>query len=257
SYHLLGNRWLFGDYLCRVTVASFYGNMYGSILFLTCVGLERYVSVTRPFLWKGSNWTKGKAAVCLGVWLAVGLGVSPLLLQPQTVHVGGLNVTTCHDVLARDQQAALAVYFLCLVGLGFALPFALTAVSYGCILARLRAKGRRYRKVVRVLVLVLLAFLISFTPSNVLLFIHYLPEPTGCHNITYARYALALALGAFNNCFDPFIYFYASQDFRSWLRAAGSCCCCCWGQATSSSSSSGRVSKDEAASPPRSSQHSQ
>ncbi|XP_061857991.1 proteinase-activated receptor 2 isoform X2 [Colius striatus] len=252
SYHLLGNHWLFGDYLCRAMVAFFYGNMYSSILFLTCIGLERYISVVHPFLWKGSSWTWGKAGICLGIWLVVGLGMSPLLLYPQTTHIAGLNVTTCHDVLAKDEHVFLGNYFLSLVGLGFGLPFVLMTISYSCILAQLQAKGRRYRKVVRVLALVLLAFLLSFTPSNVLLFIHYLLEPTGCHNITYTRYSLALALGAFNNCFDPFIYFYVSQDFRGWLRAAGSCC---RGEATSSSS--GRASKDEAASPPRSSQQSQ
>nr|XP_009942677.1 PREDICTED: proteinase-activated receptor 3-like [Opisthocomus hoazin] len=225
SYHLLGNHWLFGDYLCRTMVAFFYGNMYSSILFLTCIGLERYISVVHPFLWKGSSWTRGKAGVCVGIWLVVGLGMSPLLLQTQTSHISSLNITTCHDVIPRkDEHVFFIYYFLSLVGLGFGLPFVLMIISYSCILARLLAEGRRYGQVVRVLVLVLLVFILCFTPSNVLLFIHYMLEATGCHNVTYIRYTLALALGAFNNCFDPFVYFYISQDFRRWIRGAGSCC---------------------------------
>ncbi|KFV96467.1 Proteinase-activated receptor 2, partial [Fulmarus glacialis] len=224
SYHLLGNHWLFGDYLCRIMVAFFYGNMYSSILFLTCIGLERYISVVHPFLWKGSNWMWGKASICVGIWLVVGLGMSPLLLYPQTSDISSLNITTCHDVLGKDKHMSLVYYFLSLVGLGFGLPFVLMTISYSCILARLLARGRRYGQVVRVLALVLLVFILCFTPSNVLLFIHYMLNATGCHNVTYLWYTLALVLSAFNNCFDPFVYFYVSQDFRGWVRDAGSCC---------------------------------
>ncbi|XP_010121451.1 PREDICTED: proteinase-activated receptor 3-like [Chlamydotis macqueenii] len=224
SYHLLGNHWPFGDYLCRTMVAFFYGNMYSSILFLTCIGLERYISVVHPFLWKGSSWTWGKAGICVGIWLLVGLGMSPLLMRSQLHHVSSLNITTCHDVLGKEEHMSLVYYFLSLVGLGFGLPFVLMTISYSCILARLLAKGRRYRQVVHVLALVLLVFILCFTPSNVLLFIHYMLEATGCHNPTFIWYIMALPIGAFNNCFDPFIYFYICEDFRRWVRDAGSCC---------------------------------
>ncbi|NXC46343.1 PAR2 protein, partial [Penelope pileata] len=223
SYHLLGNHWLFGDYLCRATVALFYGNMYTSILFLTCIALERYVSVAHPFLWKGSVGTWSRAGLCVGIWLLVGLGVSPLLLYPQTEHIPRLNVTTCHDVLGKDRQFFQG-YFLCLVGLGFGVPFLLMTVSHGCIMVRLLAKRGSYRHVVHVLAVVLLAFILCFTPSNVLLFVHYLQQDMGCSNVTYSWYTVALAFSAFNNCFDPFLYFYISKDFRGWIRDAGSCC---------------------------------
>ncbi|NXA92351.1 PAR2 protein, partial [Melanocharis versteri] len=224
SYHLLGNHWLFGDYLCRAMVAFFYGNMYSSILFLTCIGLERYISVAHPFLWKGSSWTRGKVGICVGIWLLVGLGMSPLLLRSHTHDIASLNITTCHDVLEKETQRFFGYYFLSLVGLGFGLPFVLMTISYSCILARLLAKGGSHGQVVRVLALVLLVFVLCFTPSNVLLFIHYLLKPTGCNNGTYVSYALALVLSACNNCFDPFIYFYVSRDFRGWVRDAGGRC---------------------------------
>ncbi|XP_068021716.1 proteinase-activated receptor 3-like [Melanerpes formicivorus] len=251
SYHLLGHHWLFGEQLCRATVASFYGNLYGSILFVTCIGLERYVSVVHPFLWKGSSWAWGKAALCLLLWLLVGLAMIPLLLQPQTGPIPGLNITTCHHVLKGEQQHALSSYFLLLVGLGFGLPFVLMTTSYSCILARLLAKGRQHRQVVRVLALVLLLFLFCFTPSNVLLFVHSLLYSSGCStNISYMLYSVALVLAAFSTCFDPFLYFYSSQEFRGWVRCAGRRCL------AGLEASSGRTS-EKAALPLRSSKQSQ
>ncbi|NXL86850.1 PAR3 protein, partial [Alectura lathami] len=227
SYHLLGNHWLFGDYLCRTMVALFYGNMYSSILFLTCIGVERYISVAHPFLWKSSRGAWGRVGVCVTIWLLVGLGMIPLLLYPQTKHILRLNITTCHDVLRKDEQGSFKHYFLCLVGLGYGVPFVLMIISHGCILARLLAKRGNYGHVVRVLAVVLLAFILCFTPSNVLLLVHYLQhlqQDTGCSNIPYTWYTLALAFSAFNNCFDPFLYFYASRDFQGWIRDTGRCC---------------------------------
>ncbi|NXN10431.1 PAR2 protein, partial [Indicator maculatus] len=251
SYHLLGNHWPFGEHLCRALVASFYGNLYSSILFVTCIGLERYVSVVHPFLWKSSSWMWGKAALCLLIWLLVGLAMTPLLLHPQTRAIPSLNVTTCHDVLEREQHKDLTNYFLLLVGLGFGLPFVLMTISYSCILARLLAKGRQHRQVVRVLALVLLLFLFCFTPSNVLLFIHSVVKTLGCStNVTYLLYTMALVLAALSNCFDPFLYFYSSQDFRGWVQRAGSCCL------AGLETSSGRTS-EKAALPLRSSEQSQ
>uniref|UniRef100_A0A8C3TXR0 G-protein coupled receptors family 1 profile domain-containing protein n=1 Tax=Catharus ustulatus TaxID=91951 RepID=A0A8C3TXR0_CATUS len=110
SYHLLGNHWLFGDYLCRTMVAFFYGNMYSSILFLTCIGLERYISVAHPFLWKGSSWERGKVGISVGIWLVVGLGMSPLLLRSHTHDISSLNITTCHDVLGKETQGSWLLF---------------------------------------------------------------------------------------------------------------------------------------------------
>ncbi|XP_019390368.1 PREDICTED: proteinase-activated receptor 3-like [Crocodylus porosus] len=228
SYHLLGNNWLFGEYACRALVTLFYGNMYSSILFLTCISLDRYVSLVHPFIWRGSERVCGTVGICIGVWLAIGLGMSPLLLIRHSQHIPQLNITTCHDFLEQSTETKyLAYYFPMLVVLGFALPFVIIVFSYGCVLAHLLATRGRYGHVVRVLVLVLLVFALCFTPSNVLLFCHYLQGISLSRNDTYIHYVLALALSAFNNCFDPFIYFYISRDFRTQLRYI---VCCHWRQ---------------------------
>ncbi|KAH1166289.1 hypothetical protein KIL84_015461 [Mauremys mutica] len=205
SYHLLGNNWLLGDYACRALVTLFYGNMYGSILFLTCISLDRYISLVHPFRWRGSRHIWQAAGVCVGVWLAVGLGLSPLLRYPHSQHVPELNITTCHDILEPDTERELAYYFPALVVLGFAMPFVLITFSYGWVLWRLLRRGRHYGHVVRLLVLVLLIFALCFTPSNVLLFCHYLQPQPEWHNRTYTwRGACPAAKGLHLPCLLSF-----------------------------------------------------
>ncbi|XP_075756128.1 proteinase-activated receptor 4-like [Pelodiscus sinensis] len=219
AYHLLGNDWRLGEAACRALLGLFYGNMYGSVLLLTCIGLDRYLALVHPFLWRGSRHLRPAAGLCGGLWLAVALGLSPLLRHPHTQHLPELNLTTCQDVLERQAERQLAAYFCALVGLGFAAPFLLLACAYGRVLGRLLLQGRRHARVVRLLALVLLAFALCFTPSNVLLLLHALQPPGEAHNRSYSWYTLALALSAANTCLDPLIYFYASQDFRARLRA--------------------------------------
>uniref|UniRef100_A0A8D0L1Z2 G-protein coupled receptors family 1 profile domain-containing protein n=1 Tax=Sphenodon punctatus TaxID=8508 RepID=A0A8D0L1Z2_SPHPU len=217
-YHRRGSDWPFGEPACRALVALFYGNMYSSILFLTCISLDRYVSLVHPFAWRGSWHLSSAAGVCMGVWMAVVLGVTPLLLIPQSMHLPELNITTCHDVLDVDiENGYLAYYFPFLSILGFAIPLLLITCSYAGVLAQLFSKGGHYGRVVRILALVLLVFVVCFAPSNALLFIQYLQPQPECHNQFYVWYTLALALAAFNNCLDPFIYFYVCRDFRTRL----------------------------------------
>uniref|UniRef100_A0A8C8SGJ0 G-protein coupled receptors family 1 profile domain-containing protein n=1 Tax=Pelusios castaneus TaxID=367368 RepID=A0A8C8SGJ0_9SAUR len=225
SYHLLGNNWLLGDYACRALVTLFYGNMYISIFFLACISLDRYLSLMHPFLRRGSRHVWKAVGICVGVWLVVGLGMGPLLLFRHSHYVEELNITTCHDELSPDVEPMLDYYFCLLAVLGFAVPFALITFSYSWMLVRLLLQGQRYGHVVRLLGLVLLVFALCFTPSNVLLFFHSLQPQSKSewHNRTYTWYVLALALSAFNNCLDPFIYFYVSRDFRARLRDMPCC----------------------------------
>ncbi|XP_074866165.1 proteinase-activated receptor 4-like [Carettochelys insculpta] len=225
TYHLLGNNWLLGDYACRALVALFYGNMYGSILFLTCISLDRYFLLVHPFLRRGYPHVWPATGLCVGLWLAVGLGVSPLLRYRHAHYLPELNITACHDVLESQAEHELAHYFPTLVVLGFALPAVLLTASSGRVLGRLLRKGRHYGRVARLLALVLLVFALCFTPSNALLLFHYLQPQGEWHNRTYGWYALALVLSALNTCIDPFIYFYVSRDIRARLRALP----CCWG----------------------------
>ncbi|KAF0874058.1 P2RY4 protein, partial [Crocuta crocuta] len=44
----LGDRWLFGELLCRLVRFLFYTNIYGTILLLTCISVHRFLGVCHP-----------------------------------------------------------------------------------------------------------------------------------------------------------------------------------------------------------------
>ncbi|XP_054508649.2 proteinase-activated receptor 2 [Agelaius phoeniceus] len=229
SYHLNGNNWLFGEGLCKVFVGFFYGNMYCSILFMTCLSVQRYWVVVNPIV----N-SKKKSEIALGIsiaiWILILLGNIPLYLVNQTAYISNLNITTCHDVLPENVLAHdMFSYFLSLaIGL-FLIPAIITAVAYILMIKTLSASiidvstGKKRKRAIKLIIVVLSMYLVCFTPSNVLIIVHYSLLKTYSQSHLYVWYITALCLSALNSGIDPFIYYYISKDFRDNLKYALLC----------------------------------
>ncbi|XP_074850344.1 proteinase-activated receptor 2 [Carettochelys insculpta] len=229
AYHVNGNNWIYGEGLCKVLVGFFYGNMYCSILFMTCLSVQRYWVIVNPIL-----HTRKKSEMALGVsiaiWILILLSTIPLYLVDQTAYISNLNITTCHDVLPQTSLAHdMFNYFLSLAIGVFLFPAGLTAVAYILMIKTLNASisdvniGKKRKRAIRLIITVLSIYLICFTPSNILLVVHYsLIRSHGQSNL-YASYITTLCLSTLNSAIDPFIYYFVSKDFRDNLKNALLC----------------------------------
>ncbi|CAF95426.1 unnamed protein product, partial [Tetraodon nigroviridis] len=215
-YHFGGNHWGLGEPLCRAVMAVFYGNMYGSVLCLTFVAVDRYVAVVHPF---GARTLRSRrTSLCMTalVWLAVLAAMLPLLLSRQTYVLEELQITTCHDALPEDEQDNyLLTYFATLFVLCFLLPLVVVLFCHGAILHTLLVQRQRYGHAVWVTVLVLLVFILCLLPSNLLLLLTYSDSTLdGDGEELYVPYMVSLAFSTYNSCIDPFIFYFVSADFR-------------------------------------------
>lgn len=212
-YHFRGNHWELGEPACRAVMAVFYGNMYGSVLCLTLVAVDRYVAVVHPFGAKVLRGRRTSLAMTALVWLAVLAAMLPLLLSRQTYVVEELHITTCHDALPEEEQDSyLLPYFASLFVLGFLLPSLVVLFCHGAVLHTLLLQRQRYSHAVWVTLLVLLVFVLCLLPSNLLLLLTYSVEGDG--EELYLPYMLSLALSTYSSCLDPFIFYFVSADFR-------------------------------------------
>ncbi|XP_060702488.1 proteinase-activated receptor 3-like [Hemiscyllium ocellatum] len=217
SYYLLGNNWLFGELLCRACTVLFYGNVYSSILFLTCISVDRYLAVVHPFLSKEVRRTRSAYCVSATVWLLVILGLLPFYINQQAYRIHTLNITTCNDALPDDALSGYYFYYTaCQVVLGFAIPCLITVFCYVSVIATLVSNGKQYAQAIKVTLLVLLVFLLCLTPFHVILLV----QSNTRNSDTYAYTMICQVLSTFNNCIDPFIYYYISEEFRNKLRTA-------------------------------------
>lgn len=223
AYHFNGNNWIYGHGLCKVLVAFFYGNMYCSIAFIACISVQRYWAVVHP-LGRKQKDNRVAVAVSVTIWVVVWLITVPLYLYDQEVKVANLNILTCHDVTRPTQVKTAAGYFLTMGILGFIVPTVVCVISYILMLRALRNSmtdesiAKKRRKAVVLIITVLVMFLLCFTPSNIMLLVHYSLLLRGVQNNMYAFYITTLCLASLNSCIDPFIYYFISEEFREHVK---------------------------------------
>ncbi|XP_077104053.1 proteinase-activated receptor 4 [Siphateles boraxobius] len=222
-YHFLGNNWTFGEPFCRIVIALFYGNMYGSVVCLALIAVDRYVALVHPFGAKTLRSKKNSIYMSVLVWIVVAAAGVPLLASKQSYNIKNLSITTCHDALPLEEQVNYFLpYFATLFSLCFLLPLLVVLFCYSAVLRTLMAEGQRFAHAVRVTVLMLMVFIVCLLPSNVLLLLHY-SKSDFANNYLYVPYLITLSLSTFNSCIDPFIFYYVSKDFRERLREALRC----------------------------------
>ncbi|XP_034048433.1 proteinase-activated receptor 2-like isoform X2 [Thalassophryne amazonica] len=230
DYHFNGNNWTYGEPLCKVMISFFYGNMYCSILFITCLSVQRYWVVAHPLSQQKKN-NKVAIAISVAIWVFIWLTSIPLYLYNHTAKIKNLNITTCHDVnVIHDTADPFPSikhsfnYFIFMGTVVFLVPSVVIIVAYILLLRTLgqgmgdgtAAKNRQ--KAVMLIVVVLVSFLVCFIPSNIMLLVHYSLLKDGVVNNGYAFYITTLCLASLNSCLDPFIYYFVSEGFRDHVK---------------------------------------
>lgn len=217
AYHYHGNNWIYGDFMCRAVTAAFYGNMYCSVLLMTCISVDRFLAVVYPM--NSLTWRSPQtaSAVCITMWLLALGGVAPLFSSGQTIHLPDLGITTCHDVQDTEKLQAYYLYFFPVyASIFFFVPLVFTVVCYVRIVQALAAanvenRSKKTRAVVMA-VLVVIMFVVCFTPTNIILMVHYAQLSHGSADSTYQAYLLSLCIGSLSCCLDPLLYYFGSSQ---------------------------------------------
>lgn len=173
--------WHYGELACRLERFLFTCNLLGSVLFITCISLNRYLSVVHPFFTRSSLRAWHAWAVSAAGWVLAALLAAPTLSfsrlkGPQ--EEGNCSVTrpeACTKCLGTTdhQLEAYRVYSLVLATVGCGLPLLLALAAYGALgWAVLHSHGTTAAEKLRVAVLVaggLALYAGSYVPYSVTL----------------------------------------------------------------------------------------
>ena len=134
--------WRYGEAACRLERFLFTCNLLGSVIFITCISLNRYMGIVHPFFAHSQLRPKHAWAVSTIGWaLAVLLAAPTLSFSHLSVsqRQGQCSVaspgacTKCLGTASDSQLEAYRVYSLALATLGCGLPLLLTLAAYGAL----------------------------------------------------------------------------------------------------------------------------
>ncbi|XP_034081503.1 P2Y purinoceptor 2-like [Gymnodraco acuticeps] len=235
-YYADENDWPFSEPFCKIIRFLFYANLYGSILFLCCISLHRFVGICYPV--RSLNWVSARQAklVSVAVWACVLFCQAPILYFSRTRDVE--NERICYDTTSPELFDDFLVYSTAVSVLMFALPFMVVMVCYGLMVRKLLEPGwgseggslgaqRTKQKSVKMIIIVLAVFMLCFLPFHLTRSLYYSfrylrqvdSTQISCRLLeaSSVAYKVTRPLASANSCVDPILYFLAGHDARSTL----------------------------------------
>ncbi|KAJ8349623.1 hypothetical protein SKAU_G00247530 [Synaphobranchus kaupii] len=213
--------WVFGDAMCKLVSLVQEVNFYSSILFLVCISVDRYLVIVRAMETRKERRKLCSWAMCAAVWVA-GCVLSLPVLYSEAFVPDGQTRTVCLENADPESARALRLATrLVRHMLGFLLPLAVMLACYSVTLARLlRTRGFQKQRAMRVIVAVVVAFLLCWTPYHLSVMADTLMRARlvefGCgarRSVDHALFATQ-SLGLLHCCINPVLYAFIGEKFR-------------------------------------------
>lgn len=226
-FYFINQDWPFGSTVCKVSVSLFHTNLYGSIFFLTCISVDRFLAIVHPFRSRTLRTKRNAKIVCIAVWVLVLSASLPTgFLLSSTSHQN--NKTTCFENFSSKQwKSHLSKMVIFIETVGFIIPLLLNVGCSIMVLQTLRrpqtiSRGGKLNKtkILRMIIVHLSIFCFCFIPYNVNLIFYALVRTKtlkGCfvESVVRTIFPIALCIAVSNCCFDPIVYYFTSETIQN------------------------------------------
>ncbi|NXX20232.1 OPRD protein, partial [Podargus strigoides] len=238
SAKYLMETWPFGELLCKVVLSIDYYNMFTSIFTLTMMSVDRYVAVCHPV--KALDFrTPAKAKIInVCIWVLSSLIGVPIMAMAQTTFIAAtppaLIILSPTDgvVLCTLQFPDPPIYWdtvtkICVFIFAFMVPILVITICYGLMILRLKSvrllsgskeKDRNLRRITRMVLVVVAAFIICWTPIHIFVIVWTLVDIDKKNPYVVASLHFCIALGYTNSSLNPVLYAFLDENFKRCFR---------------------------------------
>uniref|UniRef100_H2ZX53 G protein-coupled receptor 183 n=1 Tax=Latimeria chalumnae TaxID=7897 RepID=H2ZX53_LATCH len=227
-YYALKFHWPFGEALCRITALVFYINTYAGVNFMTCLSIDRYFAVVHPFQYTKIRKPKNVKYICCFIWFIVFCQTLPLLASSLSQEIENGVITCMEYPTFEETNPHLPQLLLGACFIGYVIPIGIIFICYSQVSLKLyqiakrnplTEKSGRNQKAINVIILVIIVFVVCFTPYHVNIMQHMIKKLQYCPSCTQqqafqASLHATVCLMNFNCCIDPFIYFFACKGYK-------------------------------------------
>ncbi|XP_039998568.1 2-oxoglutarate receptor 1-like [Xiphias gladius] len=220
-YYSNGDSWMLGDFMCRFVRFGFHFNLYGSILFLTCLAVFRYVVVMKPLRAAQVQRKFWGIIACSAVWIIAAAEITPMLTMISLEEHD--NETYCVDFASAIPVDDVPWYGWLLTAFGFLLPLAVVFMCYIGIVKQLvkgpNTTSPRRMRARRVTVLILVVFVVCFLPYHILRVLRIEIRrtqkiPCTVEHIVHAAYIISRPLAGLNTFSNLILYNLSGDKFK-------------------------------------------
>lgn len=214
--------WPFGEAICKITHLVFSVNLFSSIFFLTCMSVDRYLSVV---LFSDSHSKQKKVIrqlICIMVWVLALVASLPDTYFLQAVKSTHSDSILCRPVYpygsSREWMVGIQMSFFVL---GFAIPFPVIAIFYLLLARSIPSGSDQERRISRKIILTyIVVFLICWLPyhgvllMDTLSLLNYLPFSCRLENFLFVALHLTQCFSLIHCCINPVIYNFINRNYR-------------------------------------------
>lgn len=217
--------WVFGDAMCKIIAILQELSFYSSILFLTCISMDRYMVIVRAMEARRANRQQLSWGVCAIVWIVGGLLSLPGLLYSSYKATDSRTMMCAEQYDPGSANGWRLATRLLRHTLGFLFPLVTMLSCYGVTIQRLlhvRGDFQRQRAM-RVIVFVVAAFLLCWTPYHIVVMVDtFFRSKVLTYNcqmrmeVDKAMFGTH-SLGLLHSCINPVLYAFVGEKFRNRL----------------------------------------
>ncbi|XP_015216510.1 G-protein coupled receptor 55a isoform X2 [Lepisosteus oculatus] len=217
--HSYKYNWVLGNTLCSFLESLLYVNMYGSILLITCISVDRYIALRHPFLAKTLRSPQKAAVACFTIWIVI-FGAS---VEVYNLHEK--NATYCFRGFSnRTWEKVHIVVVMETVYTASALIMIFCSIQ---VIRTLRTMRKRKAEVqtlknnksVKIVLSNLVTFLVCFTPYHIAALVYFIAKKKVTESIQPLRdfVHLSICLTSINCLFDAICYYFIFKE--NWISA--------------------------------------
>ncbi|XP_056157400.1 C-X-C chemokine receptor type 2-like [Lampris incognitus] len=214
--------WIFGDFLCKALNLCIEANFYTSILFLACISVDRYVVIVHAHEANKDRHRSYSRVVCASVWVLGCALALPALFNDAFKPEYESNRVICYE---RYDIGSAISWRLTVRGVrhvvGFVLPLVVMVTCYSITIVKLlHTRGFQKHRAMQVIVVVVLAFLLCWTPYHLVLMTDTLLRAGMVTFNCSVRRSVNLALhvthsvALVHSFVNPVLYAFVGQKFR-------------------------------------------
>nr|XP_004575239.2 C-X-C chemokine receptor type 2 [Maylandia zebra] len=212
--------WIFGDFLCKFLNLVMDANFYTSIIFLACISIDRYLVIVHARETLKSRQRMCSKMLCTAVWaLGCALALPALFKHVNKKMICSVSFDIGSSTVWRIATRGFIHIF------GFLVPAIVMISCYSITVARLLlTRGFQKHRAMRVIITVVIAFLLCWTPYQITIMVDILLRANVVQFNCAMRKSVSTAvvathcLALLHSCINPFLYAFVGEKFRKKMK---------------------------------------